>query len=222
MEAVQTSQVEAAVEAVVFDLGGVLIDWNPRYLYRQLFDGDDEAMEAFLSEITTQEWNARQDGGRTWAEAVAELVERHPEQRDLIAAYRERWEEMLAGPIEGTVDVLRELREAGVPVYALTNWSAETFPIARQRFEFLGWFEGVVVSGEIRLVKPDPQIFHHLLERFGLDATTTLFIDDHEPNIRAAQELGMQAIRFHDPGQLRADLAEMGLLATRPTGSALA
>ena len=212
MEAVETTRARTAVEAVVFDLGGVLIDWNPRYLYRQLFDGDDAAMEAFLTGITTQEWNARQDGGRTWAEAVAELAERHPEQRDLIEAYRERWEEMLGGPIAGTVEVLRELRDAHVPLYALTNWSAETFPIARDRYEFLGWFQGVVVSGEVRLVKPDAAIFHHLMERFGLEAPSTLFIDDHEPNIGAARALGIQAIRFRDPAHLRTELTDLGLL----------
>jgi 2-haloacid dehalogenase len=212
MEAVETTRARTAVEAVVFDLGGVLIDWNPRYLYRQLFDGDDAAMEAFLTEITTQEWNARQDGGRTWAEAVAELSERHPEQRDLIEAYRERWHEMLGGPIEGTVNVLRELRDADVPLYALTNWSAETYPIAREQFEFLGWFRGVVVSGEVRLVKPDAAIFYHLMERFGLEAPSTLFIDDHEPNIRAAQALGIQTIRFRDPAHLRSELTDLGLL----------
>jgi 2-haloacid dehalogenase len=212
MEAARAPQVRTSVEAVVFDLGGVLIDWNPRYLYRRLFDGDEAAMELFLREITTQEWNARQDAGRAWAEALAELIERHPEQRELIAAYRERWEEMLGGPIEGTVDVLRELRVAGVPVYALTNWSAETFPIARERFEFLSWFGGVVVSGEVRLTKPDAAIFHHLLGRFGLDAATTLFIDDHEANVLAAQALGMHAIRFRDPAHLRTELTDLGLL----------
>jgi 2-haloacid dehalogenase len=214
MEAAHAPLAETSIEAVVFDLGGVLIDWNPRYLYRQLFEGDEAGMEAFLATITTQEWNARQDGGRTWAEAVAELTARHPEQGELIAAYRERWEEMLGGPIGDTVEVLRELREARVPVYALTNWSAETFPIARDRFEFLGWFEGVVVSGEVRLAKPDPAIFHHLLERFGLVSQSTLFIDDHEPNIVAARALGIQAIRFQDATHLRQHLVSLGVLAS--------
>jgi 2-haloacid dehalogenase len=202
---------------VIFDLGGVLIDWNPRYLYRQLFDGDEDGMERFLAEVTTQEWNARQDGGRTWADAVAELVERHPEHQDLIAAYHLRWEEMLGGPIEGSVAVLRELHDAGVPIYALTNWSAETFPIARQHYEFLGWFQGIVVSGEIRLIKPDPEIFHHLLDQYGLDPRTTLFVDDHEPNVAAARSLGMHAIQFRDPAQLRSEVDALGLLRGQNT-----
>jgi 2-haloacid dehalogenase len=202
---------EAAVSAVIFDLGGVLIDWNPRHLYRKLFD-DEAAMERFLAEVTTREWNERQDGGRAWSEAVAELVDRHPEHRELIEAYHVRWQEMLGGPIEGTVEVLREVREAGVPLYALTNWSAETFPVARERFEFLGWFDGIVVSGEERISKPDPAIFRVLLKRHRLDTATTAFIDDHEPNIVAARALGMIAIRFHDPVQLRGELRRLGVL----------
>jgi 2-haloacid dehalogenase len=198
--------------AVVFDLGGVLIDWNPRYLYRTLFD-DEAEMEAFLAEVTTQEWNAQQDAGRTWSEAVEELAALHPERRELIAAYWHRWPETLGGPIEGTVEILGELRARGVRTYALSNWSAETFPLARPRFPFLEWFDGILISGEAKLVKPDPRIFAHLLEKFGLEARSTVFIDDSEANIRAAAEAGLIPIRFTDPRQLRVGLLELGLLS---------
>lgn len=199
-------------EAVVFDLGGVLIDWNPRHLYRQLFDGDEAAMEQFLAEIATQDWNAQQDAGRSWREAVDALVALHPDWRDLIVAYDERWPEMLAGPIDGTVEILADLRRAGVRLVALSNWSAEKFPIARQRYEFLGWFETIVVSGEVGMAKPDPRIFRHLLERTGLAAASTVFVDDSPANVEVATELGMTALLFRDPPRLRADLHALGLL----------
>jgi 2-haloacid dehalogenase len=200
------------LSAVIFDLGGVLIDWNPRYLYRTLFDGDDEAMERFLAEVTSPAWNAEQDAGRTWREAVETLVAIHPDHRDLIAAYDERWEETLGGPIEGTVEILAELRRAGVRLAALSNWSAEKFPLARPRYPFLEWFETIVISGEIGVSKPDPRIFRHLLEVTGLAAERCVFVDDSAANVRAAADLGMTAIRFEDPESLRADLGDLGLL----------
>jgi 2-haloacid dehalogenase len=200
-----------AAKAVVFDLGGVLIDWDPRYLYRKLL-ADDEAVEEFLATVTTPEWNLEQDRGRPFAEAVAELVERHPDHAAAIAAYHERWPEMLGGDIPGAVELLAELRAAGVPLYALTNWSAETFRFARERFEFLSWFDGVVVSGEERVIKPDPRIFGVLLDRFGLTPEATLFVDDSAANVAAARELGFDAVRFQDPDRLRRDLAARGLL----------
>jgi 2-haloacid dehalogenase len=200
------------LSAVIFDLGGVLIDWNPRYLYRKLFDGDDEAMERFLAEITSPAWNAEQDAGRTWREAVETLGAIHPDHRDLIAAYDERWEETLGGPIEGTVEILAELRRAGVRLAALSNWSAEKFPLARPRYPFLEWFETIVISGEIGVSKPDPRIFRHLLEMTGLPAERCVFVDDSAANVRAAADLGMTAIRFEDPETLRVDLGDLGLL----------
>jgi 2-haloacid dehalogenase len=200
-----------ATKAVVFDLGGVLIDWDPRHLYRKLL-ADEAAVEEFLATVCTLEWNAEQDRGRPFAEGVAELVERHPAHADAIAAYHERWPEMLGGPIDGTVELLAELRADGVPVYALTNWSAETFGIARDRYEFLDWFDGVVISGEERMIKPDPAIFQLLLDRFGLDPEATVFIDDSEANVTAARQLGLDAVSFTDPTQLRHDLAALGLV----------
>jgi 2-haloacid dehalogenase len=197
---------------VVFDLGGVLIDWNPRYLYRKLFDGDDAAMERFLAEVATPEWNGEQDAGRTWAEAVELLTRQHPEHAELIAAYAERWPETLGAAIQPTVDVLHDLRRAGVRLFALSNWSAETFPIARPRYPFLEWFEGIVISGEVRIAKPDARVYRHLLERYSLDPATTVFIDDNEANVDAAEELGMIAIRFEGAEELRRALAGLALL----------
>jgi len=196
---------------VVFDLGGVLVDWDPRYMYRQLFDDPDE-MESFLAEVTTAEWNAHQDAGRPWAEAIELLVAEHPQRRELIEAYRRRWPEMLAGEIPGTIDVLADLRAAGVRLLALSNWSAETFPVARERFEFLAWFEEIVISGEVGVNKPDRRIFEHLMEHFDIEPRATLFIDDSSANVEAAEELGFGAILFTDAGALRRELVRLGLL----------
>lgn len=200
------------IDAVVFDLGGVLIDWNPRYLYRSLFDSDEAAMEQFLAEVTTQDWNAEQDAGRSWREAVDALVAIHPDRRDLIVAYDERWADMLGGPIEGTVAILGELHRAGVRLAALSNWSAEKFPIARPRYPFLEWFETIVISGEVGVVKPHIRIYEHLLERTGFEPGSTAFVDDSPANVAAAGSLGIRALRFRDPATLRRDLEGLGLL----------
>jgi 2-haloacid dehalogenase len=200
------------IRSVVFDLGGVLIDWNPRYLYRKVFAGDEAAMEHFLTHVCNNAWNLAQDGGRRWADAIEILSAEHPHHRPLIAAYRERWDEMLNGPIPGTLDVLAELRNKDVPIYALTNWSAETYPIAKTRYEFLGWFRDVLVSGDEKLVKPDPRIYQLLLSRNGLQADEAVFIDDALHNVAGAQAVGMAALHFQTPAKLRTDLAALGLL----------
>jgi 2-haloacid dehalogenase len=197
--------------AVVFDLGGVLIDWDPRYLYRKLFD-DEAAMERFLADVVSPDWNGQQDSGRTWAEAVEVLSREHPEQRDLIAAYWHRWQETLGDAIAPTVAILAELRDAGIRLYALSNWSAETFPVARPRYPFLDWFDGIVISGEEKVAKPDPAIFRHLLDRYELDPATTVFIDDSEANVRAASAQGMIGLRFEEAATLREELVRFGLL----------
>jgi len=207
-----------AVKAAVFDLGGVLIDWDPRYLYRKLL-ADEGEVEEFLATVCTPEWNAEQDRGRPFAEGVAELVERHPAHAAAIAAFHERWPEMLGGDIAGAVELLAALRATGLPLYALTNWSAETFVVARERFAFLDWFDGLLVSGEERIIKPDPAIFELLLDRFGLDPGSTFYVDDSPANVAAAAALGLDAVRFTGPGRLRRDLAARRLLA-RPAPTA--
>jgi 2-haloacid dehalogenase len=196
----------------IFDLGGVLIDWNPRHLFRKLFDGDEGAMEHFLATICTQHWNERQDEGRTFAEAAAELIDRHPDQAELIEAYGRRFDEMMAGPIAGTVAILAELRDRAVPLYGLTNWSAETFPLAQLRFDFLCWFAGIVVSGHEKVIKPDPRIYRILLERYGVAAEDAVYIDDNPKNAIAASQLGIHGIHFTDPPALRRELTAIGLL----------
>ena len=192
-------------KTIIFDLGGVLIDWNPRYLYRKLLDSE-EAVEDFLGRICTHDWNEQQDAGRSFAEGIALLSKEHPEQRDLIAAYYERWTEMLGGALEETVEVLADLKARGVPLFALTNFSAETFPHARERFAFLQWFEGILVSGEEGLKKPDHRIFHRLAERYDLSLESAAFIDDTPKNVKAAQELGLHGIHFTTARILKRDL----------------
>jgi len=201
-----------APTAVIFDLGGVLIDWDPRHLYRKLFD-DDAAMESFLAEVTTPAWNAEQDAGRSWVEAVATLVERHPDQRELIEAFHRRWPEMLAGPIDGTVAILQRLRAAGIRLFALSNWSAETFPIARHQFPFLEWFDGILISGDVGAIKPDHRIFEHIVGRHAIEPAATVFIDDSPGNVEAAARLGFISLLFVDAGSLQDDLTRLGLPA---------
>jgi 2-haloacid dehalogenase len=177
-----------------------------------MFNGDEEAMERFLSEICTSEWNARQDAGRSFADATEELIARHPDQARLIRAFFERWPEMVAGAIEQTVEILAELKSAGRAVYALSNWSAETFPHARERFDFLNWFDFTVISGEIGLAKPNREVFDFLLEKTGRRAEECVFIDDSPANVAAARALGFDVIHFRSPEQLRDDLTGRGIL----------
>jgi 2-haloacid dehalogenase len=197
--------------AVVFDLGGVLLDWNPRHLYRKLFD-DEAEMDRFLSEVCTMEWHHAHDLGVPPQQTVPPLVEAHPEYADHIWAWPRRSEEMVAGPIEESVDILRALKERGVPVYALTNMETWTYPGRRDRYPFLRWFDGTVVSGFERVAKPDPRIYELLLDRFGLDPHTTLLVDDSPKNVAAARGVGMRAIRFESPAALREALVAAGLL----------
>ena len=206
------SQLRDRPPAIIFDFGGVLLDWNPHHLYRKLFGDDAEAVERFLTEIGFAEWNLEQDRGRPFATAVAEMSERFPHYADLIKAYDERWEESVAGPIQHTVDILYRLKQAGYSLYGLSNWSAETFRRVRHKHAFMELFEAILISGEVQLVKPDPRIYALLLGQIGRTAEECLFIDDSEANIAAASRLGFRTIRFESPRQLESELHRLGLL----------
>lgn len=202
------------MKTVVLDLGGVLIDWDPRALYRDLLPAAE--VDGFLAEIGFAEWNHAQDAGEhSWADAVEALAERHPHRRELIAAYPARFAETLVGPIEGSVAVLHELHARRTPLLALTNWSVETFAHARAVFDFLGLFDAIVVSGEERVAKPDERLFRVLLERHRLDPADTFFVDDAPANVATAARLGMTARLFTTPEALRRDLVAAGLLDDR-------
>jgi 2-haloacid dehalogenase len=198
-------------DTVIFDFGGVLVDWDPRHLYRKLI-AEEAAMERFLGEICNSPWNVEQDRGRSLADATRLLVERHPEQRALIEAYYGRWIEMVGGLIPDSVAILEELDRRGVPLYGLTNWSAETFEIARPMLSFLSRLRGVLVSGRVKLIKPDRAIYDLLAADFGLEPRRCLFIDDSAANVEGAIAAGFQAVRFSDPATLRRDLVRLGLL----------
>jgi 2-haloacid dehalogenase len=202
---------KAAREIVVFDLGGVLIDWDPRHLYRKLFAGNEVAMEHFLASVCTHEWNRGQDAGRTFAEGTRLLKAEHPDKAELIDAYCARFDEMMPGPIAGSVEILADLKSLGAPLYCL----AETYPPTFERFEFLRWFRGVLVSGEVGIIKPDPGIFELLLERFAIDPKRAVYIDDVAANVDAARPFGIHPIHFTTPTTLRAELAELGLLPSQ-------
>ena len=201
----------APIRAVLFDLGNVLIRWDRRYLYRTLI-ADEAELDWFLDNVVTLDWNAQLDAGRPFADAIAELQAEHPGHAELIAAFRDRWIETLGDPLHDAVDLLHALQANGVATYALTNWSAETFPLARGRFPFLDTFGGIVVSGAIALAKPDPAIFEHALQRFGLQAATTLFVDDSATNIAAASALGFVVEHFTTADTFAATLRSYGLL----------
>jgi 2-haloacid dehalogenase len=203
---------EPGRSVVVFDVGGVLIDWDPRHLYRKLFSGDERAMEHFLANVCTHDWNRCQDAGRSFAEGARLLKLQHPDKAELIDAYGTRFDEMMAGPITGAVEILAELRDRGTPLYALSNFSAETFPPALERFDFLRWFHGMVISGEVGVIKPDPRIYEITLKRFAIDPHRAVYIDDVAANADAARPFGIHSIHFTTPSALRAELADLGLL----------
>jgi 2-haloacid dehalogenase len=201
------------VKNIIFDLGGVLIDWNPEYVYLDAFKGNRKKMEKFFDEVCTFDWNENQDAGYPLTNATEDRIALFPEQADLIRMYYGRWEEMLRGSISGTVSILKKIvSNNDYRVFALTNWSAETFPIALKRFDFLHWFEGIVVSGTEKTRKPFPEIYETTLERYDLKACESIFIDDNERNVAAANQLGIQTIKFLNPHQLEKDLKTKEIL----------
>jgi len=199
-------------QSVIFDLGAVLVDWNPRYLYQKIFATPEET-EHFLANICTADWNEEQDAGRSLADGTELLVTRHPEYEAQIRAFYGRWREMLAGPIPGTVQILQQLKESGLfKLYALTNWSNETFPIALMEYQWLQWFDGIVVSGKEKIRKPQPDFYQLLLDRYAVNKSSTIFIDDNARNVKAAEEFGIESILFQSPEQLLTELSQRGLL----------
>lgn len=199
------------INTIIFDLGGVLVDWDPRYLYRKIFETEAE-VDHFLENICTSAWNEEQDGGRTLLEGTNILVDKYPEHKENIEHYYNRWEEMLAGEISGTVKILEQLKATKkYKLYALTNWSDETFSIAQERFKFLELFEGILVSGAEKDLKPNLTFYKLMLSRFSIDPKTAVFIDDRISNLEGAEKAGIMSIHFTDPEKLREDLKAKGV-----------
>ncbi len=200
------------INTIIFDLGNVLIDWNPAYVYRTIFETEEE-VKHFLDTVCSPDWNEAQDGGRSLQEATDILIAEFPEQEANIRAYYGRYEEMLGGPLPGSVEILRGLKESkNYRLLALTNWSAETFPVALRKFDFLGWFDGIVVSGVEKNRKPFPDFYQLLLDRYEVKAEEALFIDDNFRNILAAREMGIESIHFTSPEELDRALKEKEIL----------
>jgi 2-haloacid dehalogenase len=203
---------ESDIKAIIFDFGGVLIDWNPRYLYQNYFPEQPQAMERFLAEIDFYKWNAQQDKGRPFAEGIAELSAKFPQHAALIKRYYDCWEDSVSGPIRGSVEILRKLKQNEYPLYGLSNWSAETYPQVRQKYPFFEWFDDVILSGLVKVTKPDPAIFKLLLNKTGYKASECVLIDDSQTNIDTANKLGFITIHFTSSAQLRSELQGLHLL----------
>jgi 2-haloacid dehalogenase len=199
------------IKNIIFDIGAVLVDWNPRYYYRTVMD-DEAKIEQFLNEVCTFEFNHSLDLGRPWDDARAELMAKFPEHETMIDAYWHNWLEMFSGPIHESVDILMDIKRRGYPVYALSNWNDVKFPIAMTEFPFLRLFDGRIVSGEVKLAKPDPQIYQLLLDTYKLNPRESLFIDDRIENVEAARAFGIEAVQFTSPRQLERDLVEYGVI----------
>jgi 2-haloacid dehalogenase len=202
----------ATIKTIIFDFGNVLLEWDPRYVYQRFFPDDPEAMERFLQEVNFMEWNLLQDKGRPFAEGVAALSREFPHYSHLIQAYHDNWVDSLGDSLDGTVEIMKELKQAEYPLYGLSNWSAETFPFARQKHDFFDLLDDYVISGDVGHVKPGPEIFQILLDRIGKPAGECLFIDDSLANIQQAEKIGFAVIHFQSPEQLREALHELKIL----------
>lgn len=206
-----------SIKAVIFDFGGVLIEWDPRRVFSRYFPGQPRAMEQFLTEINFSEWNSLQDKGRPFAEGIAVLSAAFPQYANSIRAYWERWEDSIGGPILGSVWIMQRLKQAGYALYGLSNWSAETYPIIKDRYDFFGLFDGIIISGEVKLIKPDPAIFNLAQKILGLPPSDCLLIDDSPVNIAAARQLGYLTILFQSPEQLEQEIFALQLLSPFPS-----
>ncbi|SEO04729.1 HAD family phosphatase [Mucilaginibacter sp. OK283] len=200
------------INTIIFDLGAVLIDWNPHYVYKTIFD-DEQEMHDFLANVCTSDWNEEQDAGRSLQEGTDLLVARFPEHEANIRAFYGRWIEMLGEPFHGTVEIFKQLKESNkYKIYALTNWSAETFPFAQARFDFLNWFDGVVVSGTEKMRKPTPEFYQILLNRYHVNPAEAVFIDDNYRNVVAAEKMGIKSIHFKSAEELSEELRAIAIL----------
>ena len=202
----------SSIKAIIFDFGNVLLEWDPRNVYKRYFPDDPEGMEQFLKEINFMDWNLQQDKGRPFKEGVSLLSEKFPHHSHLIQAYHDHWIDSVGESIIGTVEILKQLKQAGYPLYGLSNWSAETFPHAREKYDFFDLLDGMVISGEVGHIKPDPEIFQLMLDKIGRPAQECLLIDDSLANIDQAKSMGFAVIHFQTPEQLTAALQELEIL----------
>jgi 2-haloacid dehalogenase len=200
------------IKAIIFDYGNVLLEWDPRFIYHRYFPNDPEGMERFFKEVNFADWNLQQDKGRPFKEGVALLSREFPHYSHLIQAFHDQWIDSVGGSIAGTVDILKRLKQAGYLLYGLSNWSAETFPHMRQRHDFFDLFDDMVISGEVGHIKPEPEIFHILLDKIGKPAEECLFIDDSLTNIQQAQKLGFATIQFQSPQHLESSLRDFQIV----------
>ena len=198
--------------AVIFDLGGVLVNWNPQHLYSRFFNGDTAAIDRFLVEIDFHGWNLEQDRGRSFADGVADLSAKFPQYAELIRAYDLHWEESITGQIDGTVDVAQALKAAGYTLGLLSNISREKYEVLRRTYDFFRHFDACLISADVRLLKPDPRIYARLLAQINQPAASCIFIDDSAVNVAGADRVGMTAIQFQSPAQLKIELQRHGVL----------
>jgi 2-haloacid dehalogenase len=204
--------VNQPIKAIIFDYGNVLLDWNPRYVFRRYFPNDLEGMERFLSEINFMAWNAHQDRGRPFREGVAILSKQFPQYAHLIQAYHEHWTDSIGEAFQGSIAILKKLKQAGYPLYGFSNWSAETFPSVREKHGFFDLFDDMVISGAVGYVKPEPEIYQIMLDKIGRAAKECLLIDDSLPNIIQANKIGFVTVHFQSPPELEKEIIQLGLL----------
>lgn len=204
----------STIKAIIFDYGNVLIEWDPRYVYNRYFPNDPESMERFFKEVDFMGWNAHQDKGRTFKEGVADLSSQFPRRAHLIQAYHDNWKDSIGVAYTDTIEIMKQLKQAGYPLYGLSNWSAETFPYALEKFDFFDLLDDMVISGQVGYVKPEPEIYRLMLEKIKRPAQECLFIDDSLPNILQANTMGFATIHYQSSAQLQTELEKLGLLNT--------